>query len=92
MRDCWSAGLTISGAKSAIGMSGINIIGFMCDYNGRRSEEKKVQKIMDWPTPQLTKDARGFIGIVVYYHIFITCFSVITAPIFELRAYDFLGQ
>ena len=47
MRDCWSAGLTISGAKSAIGMRGINIVGFLCDYNGRRPEEKKIQKIID---------------------------------------------
>lgn len=84
MHDCWSAGLTISGAKSAIGMSGINIVGFMCDYDGRRTDHKKVQKIVDWPTPCSVKDARGFIGIVVYYRIFIVGFAIIAAPIFML--------
>src|SRR5271169_4190902 len=31
MHDCWTAGLTISGVKSEIGMSGVNIVGFLCD-------------------------------------------------------------
>ena len=35
MRDCWMAGLTISGMKSAIGMRGIDV-GFLCDEDGRR--------------------------------------------------------
>jgi len=83
MHDCWSAGLTISGAKSAIGISGINIVGFLCDYNGRL-EEKKIAAIMVWPVPRSTKDARAFIGIVVYSRIFITSFAIIAAPIFEL--------
>jgi len=84
MDDCWKAGLTISGSKSAIGICGINIVGFMCDYNGRWPEYKKVQKIMDWPIPRSVKDARAFVGIVVYYRIFIVGFAIIAAPIFEL--------
>ena len=39
---------------------------------------------MDWPTPRSTKEARGFIGIVVYYRIFIIGFATIAAPIFAL--------
>jgi hypothetical protein len=34
MHDCWVAGLTISGLKSAIGMAGVEIIGFLCDGHG----------------------------------------------------------
>jgi len=47
LQDCWLAGLTISGKKSAIGMSGICIVGFLCDENGRRPESRKVQRILD---------------------------------------------
>src|SRR6266496_3281341 len=43
MHDCWIAGLTISGSKSAIGMSGIEVVGFLCDQDGRRPEPRKVQ-------------------------------------------------
>src|SRR5438045_8422556 len=56
----------------------------VCDYDGRHPEQKKVQKIINWPTPQTTKDARGFVGIVVYYRIFIVGFAIVAAPIFAL--------
>jgi len=84
MHDCWAAGLTISGAKSAIGMSGIDIVGFLCDFDGHRPEDKKVQKIVDWPTPLSVRDARAFVGLVVYYRIFILGFAIVAAPIFAL--------
>jgi hypothetical protein len=84
MRDAWIAGLTISGTKGAIGVPGITIVGMVCDYDGRHPEQKKVQKIVDWPTPKSIKEARGFIGIVVYYRIFVIGFAVTAAPIFEL--------
>ena len=84
MHDAWIAGLTISGLKSAIGMPGIEIVGMVCDYDGRHPEEKKVQKILDWPTPGSLSDARGFLGLVVYYRIFIRHFALIAAPIYQL--------
>ena len=84
MEDIWRSGLTISGAKSAIGMAGISIVGMVCDSEGRHPEQRKMQKILDWPTPRSVKDARGFIGICVYYRIFIVGFSVIAVPIMEL--------
>ena len=84
MHDCWVAGLTISGTKSAIGMVGVEIVGFLCDQDGRRPEPQKVHRILDWPVPQSTKDARAFIGIVFYYRIFILDFTIIASPIFAL--------
>jgi len=84
MYDTWISGMTISGTKTAIGVPGITIVGIVCDYDGRRPAQKKAQKIVDWPIPRSTKEARGFIGIVVYYRIFIDGFSLIAAPIFVL--------
>ena len=84
MHDCWVAGLTISGTKSAIGMSGVEIVGFLCDQDGRRPEPRKIQRILDWPVSLYLKDARGFIDIIVYYRIFILDFAIIAAPIFAL--------
>ena len=52
MKDCWMAGLTISGTKSAIGMKGIEIVRFLCDEEGRRLNPRKVKNILDWPTPR----------------------------------------
>jgi hypothetical protein len=56
----------------------------VCDSKGRHPEVKKVQKIVDWPMPRNIKEARRFVGIAVYYRIFIVEFSVIAAPIFKL--------
>jgi hypothetical protein len=84
MKDCWVAGLTISGTKSAIGMSGIEIVGFLCDEDGRRPDPRKVMIILSWPTPRNITEARGFVGIAVYYRMFIFLFSVIAEPIFQL--------
>jgi hypothetical protein len=56
----------------------------MCDVRGRYPELKKITKIVNWPVPCSTKDARAFIGVCVYYRIFIISFSIIAAPIFEL--------
>jgi len=84
MEDVWKSGLTISGFKSAIGMPGIVIVGMVCDAEGRHPEEKKVQKIVDWPAPKNLHDARAFVGLVVYYRIFITGFALVAAPIYAL--------
>ena len=37
-----------------------------------------------WPVPKSLTDARGFIGIFVYYRIFILGFAIIAFPIFAL--------
>ena len=84
MHDVWTSGMTISGSKTAIGMPGVTIVGMVCDLDGRHPERKKVQKILDWSTPQSTKEARRFVGIRVYYRIFIAGFATIAAPIFVL--------
>jgi hypothetical protein len=82
LHDAWIAGLTISGLESEIGMPGIKVVGMICDCEERRPEQKKMQKILDWQAHRGLKEARGFVGIVVYYRIFIQNFSVIAAAIY----------
>ena len=41
-------------------------------------------RVVDWPTPGSLSDARGFLGLVVYYRIFIRHFALIAAPIYQL--------
>ena len=66
--------MTISGAKTAIGMPGITIVGMF--VIGRLGSEEGT-KILDCPTPRTTEEPRGFVGIVVYYRIFIAGFATI---------------
>jgi transposase InsO family protein len=84
MRSIWISGMTVSGLKLALGMSRINIVGMVCDEEGRHPDFKKVQKILDWPIPQSTTDVRAFLGTCVFFRIFIDSFSIVAAPLFEL--------
>ncbi|GBG78610.1 hypothetical protein CBR_g27836 [Chara braunii] len=43
--------LTVSGPKSRHCMSGATILRYVCDERGRRPDTKKINKILEWPTP-----------------------------------------
>lgn len=88
MHNCWFIDLTISGAKNAIDISEINIIEFLCDYNEQWLKKKKIIVIMVWSVPGSIKKTRAFVGIIVYYRIFIIFFAIIAASIFQLFRKD----
>ena len=84
LADYERAGVTISGAKSQFAMPGIRIVGYICDYDGRHPDTAKVIKIVDWPPCQDVSGARAFIGVCVYYRIWIFEFAIVAEPIYRL--------
>jgi reverse transcriptase-like protein len=62
------------------------IVGYICDIEGRHPATAKIIKILEWPVPSDLREARSFIGIVVYkyYRIWIPGFAVIARPIYIL--------
>jgi hypothetical protein len=78
------AGGRVSGEKSQWCVSGVSVVGFVCDYDGRHPDSAKVAKIVDWPPCKNITEARAFIGVCVYYRIWIKGFAVITIPIYML--------
>ena len=84
LADLKRAEYTISGAKSQFCMSGIRVVGFICDSLGRHPDTSKVIKIVEWAPPNDVTEARAFIGVVVYYRVFVKNFSLIAAPIYSL--------
>jgi len=77
------AGCTI-GAKSQFCIDGIRIVGFVCGAEGRSPDSVKVIKILEWAPCQNVGEARAFIGVCVYYRIWIKGFAIIAAPIYIL--------
>jgi len=77
------AGCTIS-PKSQFYMDGIKIVGFVCRAEGRTPDSAKVIKILEWKPCADIGEARAFIGVCVYYRIWIKDFSTITKPIYRL--------
>ncbi|KAB2109261.1 hypothetical protein AG0111_0g2620 [Alternaria gaisen] len=45
---------------------------------------KKIEKIINWPDCKNAKDVRMFIGICVYYRVWVLGFAIIAAPLFKL--------
>lgn len=78
------AGLTISAVKSQIAVPGIVIVGYYCDIEGRHPLTSKVIKILEWPAPMNITEVRAFVGVCVYYRIWISWFAVIAGPLYYL--------
>ena len=85
--DLERAGCTI-GPKSQFCMNGIKMVGYICDADGRRPASIPVEKVVDWPQCKDRKDIKSFLGLVVYYRIWIERFSDTTEPLYRLLRKD----
>jgi ribonuclease HI len=65
-------------------MDGINIVGFVYGAEGRSPDNAKVIKILEWKPCSDIGEARAFIGVCVYYRIWIKGFSIVAKPIYHL--------
>ena len=75
LADLERAGVTIARAKSLFCRAGLKIVGYICDADGRHLDTSKVLKILDWPECIDVTSARAFMGVCVYYQIWIKNFA-----------------
>ena len=76
------------GPKSQFCHNGMGIVGFICGSGGRAPASAKVVKILDWKPCENTTEAKAFLGICVYYRIWIEDFGIIAEPIYRLFKKD----
>ena len=88
LADIERAGCTISGPKSHFCMRGLKVVGYICDVDGRHPDTAKVIKIIDWPECRDPTEARAFIGLCVYYRIWVEKFALVAEPIYRLLKKD----
>ncbi|KAK6215417.1 putative gag-pol poly protein [Colletotrichum tabaci] len=90
------AGCTVSGAKSQWCQTSAVIVGYLCGTEGRRPDQAKILKILEWDKCNSVSDVRSFLGIVTFYRCWIERFSEIAAPLYSLlgknRAFDWSEQ
>lgn len=78
------AGGTFSGLKSYLCVPSAIIVGHRCTYQGRIPDEKRLQKILDWPIPQTLSEVRGFLGTLGTIRIFIKNYAMHSKPLVQL--------
>ena len=84
LADIERAVATISGEKSQFLMSSIKVVAHICGQGGRTPKQIKIQQIVDWPSCKTVTDIKAFIGMYVYYRVWIKRFYLIAEPLFRL--------
>ena len=82
---CELAGATISGIKSEFLIKELKMVAFLYGAEGRRLDPVKIDKIMRWGPCQDITNARAFIGLCVYYRVWIKGFAEMAEPIYALN-------
>jgi hypothetical protein len=88
LADIERAGATVSGKKCFWGMDRLGVVGYEVAAEGRYPDQAKVEKITKWPECRHTTDVRAFLGICVYYRIWVFCFTIRAKPLFSLLRDD----
>ena len=63
---------------------GMTIVGFSTRLFGCLPEVTKVIKILEWPSCVCVSDARAFLGVCVFYYIWIQDYVTLAEPIYQL--------
>jgi hypothetical protein len=80
--DVERAGATISGIKSEFCSPRLKMVGFLVSDEGRYPEPGKIHKIREWPECRNAKEVRAFLGVCVYYRIWVEGFAMIAQPLY----------
>ena len=84
MWDIERSGAMISGEKSEFCKDRLKAAGFICNDRGRHPAPGKVIKVSQCKDCGSAEEIRGFLGLCVYYRVWIKNFFIIAKPIYHL--------
>nr|GEY71655.1 putative reverse transcriptase domain-containing protein [Tanacetum cinerariifolium] len=71
-------------SKCDFQLESVQFLGHVIDSKGVNVDPVKIEAIKTWATPTTPTEARQFLGLAVYYWIFIEGFSLISKPLTKL--------
>ena len=83
-----NAGFTVEPKKSHFCKQSVDYLGFVLKSNSVCLNPKRIQKVLDYPTPRRKKDVQTFTGMCVYYRKYIPKYSALMAPLYALTKKD----
>ena len=81
-------GLTLNKSKCRFNEKEVEYLRFILDKDGIRTNQNKVQAILEAPAPTNLQELQSFLGGVNYYNKFIQDMATITTPLYELLQKD----
>lgn len=82
------AQLFLKPSKCTFGGKVIEYLGHFISAEGVSTDPKKIQAIVDWPTPKTQKQLKSLLGLANYYRRFILSYSIIAKPLSVLLKKD----
>jgi hypothetical protein len=62
----------------------MDIVGYACNSEGREPSARHLVKIKNWNPPGNLTEVKAFLGLVVYFRIWIKNFRLIAEPLYAL--------
>ena len=77
-------GLKLNKKKCQLGVSEVEFLGHMVDSNGLRVSPSRIESILGLQPPTTVKELRSFLGATNYVRDFLSGYSVIAKPLYEM--------
>lgn len=77
-------GLKLSPKKCQFFKSKLKYLGYVVSAQGVETDEEKIARVKEWPTPRNQDEVRQFLGFAGYYRKFVRDFSKLAKPLQEL--------
>src|SRR5438067_2538203 len=74
--------------KSEFNQEEVEFLGHIIGKNGIHMDLRKVQSVLEWPTPKNLKDLQAFLGLANYYRRFIKSYSTIVTLLLRFTKKD----
>ncbi|KAL1252203.1 hypothetical protein QQF64_019999 [Cirrhinus molitorella] len=79
-----AANLKLKPSKCSFAQQQVTFLGHVVSAAGLQPDEKNIQKVKEWPTPENPTEVRAFLGLCSYYRRFIRGFAHISQPLHAL--------